>query len=276
MSDRVTTTFSDGVADVRLNRPEKMNALDTAMFRGLIETGKRLRDDPKVRAVVLSGAGRAFCAGLDVSSFAKMASGQRRAEPREGDEKAPDLSVRRPDSPANFAQRVAWIWREVPVPVIAALHGVAFGGGLQIALGADLRIAAPDTRLSVMEIKWGLIPDMSGSQTLRHLVRDDVARDLTFSGRVVSGEEAAALGLVTRLCETPLDTALETARAIAGRSPDAIRAAKRLLAETRLSSLEDGLRLEAEIQASLIGQPNQIEAVMANVEKRPAEFEDPS
>ncbi len=277
MSDRVTTTISDGVADVRLSRPEKMNAIDTAMFRGLIEAGEQLALEKGVRAVVLSGEGRAFCAGLDFSSFANMADGKRPLGQNrsKGADNPSRLLTPAANSPANFAQRAGWVWRELPVPVVAALHGVAYGGGLQIALAADIRIAAPDARLSVMEIKWGLIPDMSGSQTLRHLVRDDVARELTFTGRVVSGEEASAIGLVTCLSETPYENAMAMARGIAGRSPDAIRAAKRLMNATRLSTLEDGLQLEAALQASLIGGENQIEAVKANMEKRPAKFRDP-
>jgi enoyl-CoA hydratase/carnithine racemase len=164
----------------------------------------------------------------------------------------------------------------VPVPVIAAIHGVAFGGGLQIALGADIRYATPDAQLSIMEIRWGLVPDMSGTQTLRHLVRLDVAKELTFTGRIVSGTEAEQLGLVTRVAAAPRDAALATARDIAVRSPDAIRSAKQLLNAADLVSLEEGLRLEEKLQRALLGSPNQMEAVMANVEKRPPAFRDPS
>jgi enoyl-CoA hydratase/carnithine racemase len=177
-------------------------------------------------------------------------------------------------SPANYAQQTAWVWREMPAPVIAAIHGVAYGGGLQIALGADIRIAARDARLSVMEIKWGLIPDMTGTQTLRHLVRLDVAKELTFSGRIVAGDEAAALGLVTRLSEHPHDAAMTLARDIAGKSPDAIRAAKKLLNDAVDSSFADGLRREEALQRSLLGSPNQVEAVRANLEKRDPSFAD--
>jgi enoyl-CoA hydratase/carnithine racemase len=272
VSDRVTTNIIDGVADVRLNRPEKMNALDQAMFRGLIETGLQLADDPGLRAVVLSGEGRAFCAGLDMSSFAAMAGDGERG----GRADAGDLLVKPDQSPANFAQRAGWIWRELPVPVIAAVHGVAFGGGLQVALGADIRIIAPDARMSVMEIKWGLIPDMSGTQTLRHLVRDDVARELTYTGRIVEGEEAVALGLATRTSSDPRETALEMARDIAQKSPSAIRAGKQLLNETREIGINDGLALEERLQKGLIGGPNQVESVKANMQKRSPKFQDPT
>ncbi len=258
MSDRVTVSIRDGVADVKLNRPEKLNALDPAMFTGLIEAGEELAQDSALRAVVLSGEGRAFCAGLDMASFAAMA--------KRDEESDTGILLRRIEqSPANVAQRAAYVWQEVPVPVIAAIHGVTYGGGLQIALGADIRFVHPEAKLSVMEIKWGLIPDMSGTQTLRRLVRLDVAKELTFSGRVISGTEAHALGLATRVCEDPYTAAHETAAEIAKRSPSAIRAGKKLLNESGLVSLEEGLRLEEKMQRSLIGKPDQIEAVKANL-----------
>ncbi|MCZ6465039.1 MAG: crotonase/enoyl-CoA hydratase family protein [Proteobacteria bacterium] len=275
MSDRVTVSVEGGVADVRMNRPDKLNALDDAMFSGLIETGLELAGDPSLRAVVLSGEGRAFCAGLDFSGFQAMDRDGNRGE-RKGDGGAPvGLLAGAGESPANRAQRAAWVWTEVPVPVIAAIHGVAFGGGLQVALGADIRFVAPDARLSVMEIKWGLIPDMSGTQTLRRLVRLDVAKELTFTGRTVLGTEVVELGLATYVSETPREAALELAREIASKSPSAIRAGKRLLDEAVRGSVEQGLALEAATQASLIARPNQIEAVRANMEKRDPVFEDP-
>ncbi len=262
MSERVTVQISEGVADVRLARPDKLNALDGAMFEALVATGEKLATDRSLRAVVLSGEGRAFSAGLDVAGFS--AGGGVR-----------DLFARSAASPANFVQRAAWVWTELPVPVVAAIHGVAFGGGLQIALAADLRIVAPDARLSVMEIKWGLVPDMSGTQTLRRLVRLDVAKELTFTGRIVSGAEAVELGLATHLADSPRDAAFELAREIAGREPRAVRAAKRLLDSSGVIGVEEGLRLEEELQRSLLGKPNQIEAVRANAEKRTPRYSDP-
>jgi enoyl-CoA hydratase/carnithine racemase len=264
MSDRVIVSKQDGVADVRMNRPEKLNALDQAMFEGLAATGRALAGDKSLRAVVLSGEGRAFCAGLDFASFMGMAQSER---PARG-------LLDRDSSVANFAQQAAWVWTELPVPVIAAVHGVAFGGGLQVALGADIRIVAPDAQLSVMEVKWGLIPDMSGTQTLRHLVRLDVAKELTFTGRIVRGSEAVTLGLATRVSEQPRDEALALAREIAGKSPDAIRAGKQLLNRANLVSVSDGLRLEESLQRGLIGGANQIEAVQANMQKRAPRFKD--
>lgn len=262
MSDRVTIDIDAGVADVRLNRPEKLNALDPAMFEGLIDAAAQLTRDRSVRAVVLSGNGPSFSAGLDFASF--LAAGK----------DGPDLLHREPGSAVTLAQLAAHVWTELPVPVVAALHGVAYGGGLQIALGADLRFAASDTRVSVMEIKWGLIPDMSGTQTLRHLVRQDVAKELTYTGRVVDAAEAAQLGLVTRVVDEPLTVATETARAIAGKSPDAIREGKRLLNAAYRLRHDDALRLEADIQRTLLGSPNQMEAVTANLEKRAPAFEE--
>jgi enoyl-CoA hydratase/carnithine racemase len=273
MSERVSVKIDGGVADVRMNRPDKMNALDQAMFQGLAETAREIGANGKVRAVVLSGEGRAFCAGLDFMSFMAMGSGERSGG--NGGGGGGGLLAKSDASPANRAQLAAWAWAELPQPVIAAVHGVAYGGGLQIALGADIRIVAPDAKLSVMEIKWGLIPDMSGSQTLRHLVRLDVAKELTFTGRVVSGEEAVALGLATRTASNPLEAALELAREIASKSPDAIRAGKKLFQESWLGSLREGFALEESLQRSLIGSPNQIEAVQANLEKRAPSFRDP-
>jgi enoyl-CoA hydratase/carnithine racemase len=167
------------------------------------------------------------------------------------------------------------VWQELPMPVIGAIHGVAYGGGFQIAMGADIRFMAPDARLSIMEIKWGLIPDMAGTQTLRRIARLDVIKELAFTGRVISGEEAFELGLATHLSESPHTDAMKLAREIAAMSPDAVRSAKRLFNETGLGSVQDGFILESELQRNLVGSPNQVEAVRANLEKRAPAFEDP-
>lgn len=272
MSDRVEISIiGDGIADVRLNRADKMNALDQPMFQGLIEAARELSNDPSVRVAVLSGNGRAFCAGLDMGSFAAMAGeGERESRGDSGN------ILQKTDSPANFAQLAGWAWRELPVPVIAAVHGVAYGGGLQVALGADMRIVAPDARMSVMEIKWGLIPDMAISQTLPRLVKLDVAKELTFTGRIVNGAEAVALGLATRVSRDPYADALDLAREIASRSPEAIRAGKQLFDAVGQMGPAESFRLEEKLQRSLIGSPNQIESVKANLEKRAPKFSDPS
>ncbi len=268
MTELVTIDTVDGVADVRLNRPEKYNALSPDMFKAIIEAGQTLAEARDVRAVVLSGNGRGFCAGLDMESMQGLAGSGA------GQDGATDSLLARGEGPENHAQRPAWVWKTLPVPVIAAIHGVAYGGGIQVALGADIRIAAPDAKLSVMEIKWGLVPDMSLTQTLRDLVPLDVAKELTFTGRVLSGEEAKALGLVTRVAENPHEEAMALAREIAGKSPDAIRAGKKLYEDSWHADAGTGLELEARLQTSLIGQPNQVEAVMANFEKRSPEFKD--
>lgn len=263
MAELVKITVKNHVADVRLNRPEKYNALSPDMFRAIIEAGKTVAKDTNIRAVVLSGEGRGFCAGLDFQGFVEM-----------GKEGGLDLLQGDPDQIANNAQMPGMIWKQVPVPVIAALHGVAFGGGLQIALGADIRLAAPSARFSVMEIKWGIIPDMSITQTLRDLVRIDVAKELTFSGRIVEAVEAAQLGLVTRVCEDPLAEAHQLAAEYASKNPEAIVAAKHLLETAWHGSAAEGLQLEASLQKTLMGTPNQIEAATANFEKRAPRFAD--
>ena len=263
--DRIAVTVADGVADIRLDRPDKMNALDHAMFDALIEAAALVRDTTGVRAAVLSGEGRAFCAGLDFGSFAAMQAG--------GDGSLSDL-VTRTHGIANRPQYAAWCWRELPVPVICAVHGVAYGGGLQVALGADLRFATADAKLSVMEIKWGLVPDVAGTQLLRHLCRDDVVRDLTYTGRVVTGEEGLSLGLVTRIETDPRGAALAAARDIAAKNPAAVRAAKRLLNAATVSTPAEGLMMESVEQQAILGSPNQVEAIAANMEKRPPRFAD--
>lgn len=259
---RVTIDVDDGIADVRLNRPDKLNALDPAMFAGIEAAIARLRDTPGLRAVVLSGAGRAFCAGLDMQS---MAAG--------GASAGTDLRDRT-HGEANIFQHVAWGWRELPMPVIAAVHGIAFGGGFQIMAGADIRILHPDARLSIMEVKWGLVPDMAGIALWRTLARDDVLRELTYTAREFSGTEALGYGFATRLAGDPHAAAMALAREIAGRSPDAVRAAKRLYA-VAAGDPAPALMAESVEQAGVIRTPNQIEAVMANLAGRAPVFRDP-
>lgn len=261
MSELVTITVADHVADVRLNRPEKMNALSMAMFEAISAAAQQVMRDRSVRAVVLSGEGRAFCAGLDLANFT-----------------GPQAFGGNPFGPGrggfwpNFYQQPGYLWKDVPVPVIAALHGAVFGGGLQIALGADIRIAHPDVQMSLMEIKWGLIPDMSGTQTLRDLVRIDIAKELAFTGRVVGGAEAEKIGLVTRLDEHPHAAAMTLAREIATKNPQAIMLDKLILESTWHGDDARGLELEEKLQASVIMSANQVEAVMAGMQKRPALF----
>jgi enoyl-CoA hydratase/carnithine racemase len=273
MSDRVSITVDNGIADVRLNRPDKLNALDQAMFQGIVDAGEGLKGDPGVRVVVLSGEGRGFCAGLDFGSFQAMA----------GSEPAPS-----PEAPAgggglgtigdtggritHLGQQAAWVWQELEVPVIAAVHGPALGGGLQIALGADLRIVAPDAKLSVLESRWGLIPDMTGTVMLPRLVGLDVAKELTLTGRMVSGEEAVQLGLATRVADDPRAAAFELAADLVTKSPEALREGKRLLNLSGTRPLAEQLLDERVTMGSLIGSRNQVEATMAYFEKRAPSF----
>lgn len=263
---------SAGIADVKLTRGDKMNAVDTAMFVEVAEAGRNLARDKALRAVVLSGEGRAFCAGLDTGNFAGMAGGGSDVEGANAGFSAFRIE---PGEAANAAQEFAWVWHDLPVPVIAAVHGVCFGAGLQLALAADIRFVTPDAKLSILEMKWGLIPDVTGTQTLRHLLPLDVIKELTYTARILSGTEAAHLGLATHVSEIPHEAAHELAREIATRSPTAVRAAKQLLDASVVGRTDDGLRNEAALQRKLIGSPNQIEAVMSNLQKRPAEFNDP-
>jgi enoyl-CoA hydratase/carnithine racemase len=262
MNDIVTIDIQDHVADVRLNRAEKMNSLSLEMFEAIVEAGKQLESNKSVRAIVLSGEGRCFCAGLDLDIFSDQAF----LEDPFGQDKGGFWP--------NFYQQPAWVWKNMPAPVIAALHGVVYGGGLQIALGTDIRIADPEVKMSVMEIRWGLIPDMSASQTLRDLVRLDIARELVFTGRIVDGEEAQQIGLVTSLSETPRESALEMASVIAAQNPDAIASGKFLLENAWHGDQMEGLHLEERLQAKLIKSKNQIEVVMAGMRKCKPEFVD--
>jgi enoyl-CoA hydratase/carnithine racemase len=257
---RVRVDVADHIATVTLTRADKHNALDVAMFEAIIEAAEQVSLEPGVRAVVLHGEGPSFCSGLDVASLMSLGEG---------------FDDRLTENAPNWFQRTAYDWIRVPVPVIAVVHGACFGGGLQIALAADVRIATPDARLSVMEIKWGLIPDMSITRTLPRLVGIDVAKELTYTGRVVSGTEARELGIVTQVGDDPLAAAQELASEIAAKSPDAVRAAKRLYDESWTGTPEETLALEAATQRTLIGSPNQLAAVTAGMTKQPAQFVDP-
>jgi enoyl-CoA hydratase/carnithine racemase len=276
VNERVTVAIDRGVADVRLNRPDKLNALDTDMFVGLVDAGARLATEPSVRAVVLSGEGRSFSAGLDFSGFAAMADRGRTS----GDGEATGGGGLRTIGATegritHLAQQAAHCWSEVPVPVIAAISGHCLGGGLQIALGADIRIVHPDASLSVLEIRWGLSPDMTGTATLPRLVGPDAAKELAWTGRTVSGQEAARIGLATRSSETPLEDALALGREIATKNPHAIRGIKRLIEQSGRVPLAQQYADEREVIGSLVSTPNQVEAVAAFFEKRDPSFADP-
>lgn len=271
MNQRVHIDFlPHGVAHVQLIREDKLNAVDPDMLTAISEAIEQLQVRPGLRAIVLSGKGRAFSAGYDFASFKRF---KEAAEP--GAPVYRDVTVRT-HGLANAPQHAFWGWHEMPVPVIAAVHGVAFGAGLQLALSADIRFATADAQMSVMEIKWGLIPDLCGTVRFRGLVRDDVARELTYTGRIVRGDEAQGLGLVTHVSADPVADALAMAAQIGQKNPAGIRAGKRLLnaSESHDVSTAELLLAESREQQALIGTPNQAEAVMANMEKRAPVFQD--
>ena len=263
MSERIDIRIENHVAEVMLNRPEKFNALDVATIQALDAAARAIESNSSVRAVVLHGAGENFCAGLDLGVFQGG-----------GEDIVKTLLAPVEGSPANLAQRAAYAWRELPMPVICALRGVVYGGGFQIAMGADLRYAAPDTRLSIMESRWGLVPDMAITATLRDIVAPDRAKELAFSADVIDVQEALRLGVVTRIEEDPLVAARRMAQTIVDRSPDAMRGIKRLFNEGWTLSEADSLALEAAVQVRLLGSPNQAEAAHANLEKRKAKYVD--
>ena len=267
MSERVTVTIADGIADVRFNRADKRNALDREQFSAIEAAGTALKSADGVRVVVLSGEGESFCAGLDFSMFSGMAGdGERDTQDDPG--AVPDGRI------THLAQQICWVWQELPMPVIAAVHGHALGGGFQIAMGADIRIAHPDTTWSVREVHWGLVPDMTGTFMLSRIVRPDIARELTYTARMVGGREAYELGLCTRLSDQPYDDAMALAREIAGRSPGAVRGSKALFNRMFTDGAAEQFAFERQVIGEQIGSPNQIEAIMSNMEKRPAEFVD--
>jgi len=264
MNNRITISIENHVADVRLNRPDKMNALDEDMFQAIIQAGKTLTEDASVRCVVLSGEGRGFCAGIDLSNFDI-------SNPKAISK---ELILERTYGLANKWQQVAWQWRELPVPVIAAVHGVSFGGGLQIMLGADIRYVAPDTKLAIMEMKWGLIPDMAGTQLMRHLIREDIIKELTYTRKIFSGEDAVKYGFATHVSDDPHADAMRLAKEIAANSPSAVVMAKQVINQAPYLDAKAGLMLESEAQASVLLETNQLEAVFASMQKREGKYED--
>jgi enoyl-CoA hydratase/carnithine racemase len=267
MTETISLEIVEHIADIRLNRPEKRNAINLELMLSLITLAKQLKANKQLRAVVLSGNGEAFCAGMDFEIFTDMLSGEITGD-NTGFE---DLS----EQGANKGQQMGWLWQEIPVPVIAAVHGAALGAGLNIALGADIRIVTPDAKLGLLEITWGFLPDTSATQSLRHLASLDRIKELIFTGRFFSGQEAYEYGLATELSVSPHERALEMATTIAGQNPDAIRRAKDMLNKLPLLSVAEGLALEAKHCQSLLGSPNQLEATAARFEKRAPRFSDP-
>ena len=270
MAERVIINISDGIADVRFNRPDKRNALDGEQFQAIVDAGESLKSNKKINAVVVSGEGASFCAGIDLASLGGMASGE-----RGNGERQPSAGDMEDGRITHLGQQSAWVWQEIPVPVVAAVHGHALGGGCQIALGADIRIAHPDTKFSVREVYWGLVPDMAGTVLMQGLVRPDVMKDIVMSARIFDGREAAEIGIVTRLSDTPYEDAHKWAQEICRRSPDAVRGAKELLNRLTLDFAAAQFAAERRIIGSLIGGANQREAVMSDFEKRAPAWAEP-
>lgn len=268
--DRLNFDVTDHIAHIEMVREDKINALDGTMIDALIEAGERLKSERGIRVAVLSGRGRGFCAGLDMSNFTKMAEGDNSGITN----KRQQMLAERTHGLANRPQKMCWTWREAPVPVIAAVHGVVLGGGFQIMLGADLRYAAPKTKFSIMEIRWGIIPDVGTTQMMQQLARQDIVKELALTGRIFESDEALEYGFLTRIVDDPLTASMEVATAIASRNPDATRGIKRLFNTQADRHAADNLLMESVIQDGIIGHSNQIEAVRAEFEKRTANFED--
>ena len=270
INDRIQIDIDQHIANVSLARPEKMNALDQRMFEAIPMVDEALRSDPSIRCVVLSGQGGNYCSGLDKSNFEALF-----AQSNSTDDKPVSSGLlERTHSIANTPQYAPWMWRELPMPVISAIEGVALGGGLQIAMGSDIRIATPTSQFSILELKWGLIPDMSSTQIMRHMVRDDVIRELTYTARIFSAEQAKEWGFITHINDDPLVQAKAIADEIVNKNPDAIRASKRVIEQSYYQSAAEGLMTESIEQDKIIGSPNQIEAIMSVMQKRPPKFKD--
>lgn len=267
----IELTINEHIAHVVLSRPEKMNALDTDMFAAIPKVGEQIKQDPSVRVVVISGAGKNFSSGLDKSIFAKAL--EQKGVSLNPDE-APLVLADRTHGVFNALQALVWLWREMPVPVIAAIDGFALGGGLQIALGADMRYATKDSQFSILEMRWGLIPDMGSTQIMRHMIADDVIRELTYTARIFSAQEAKEWGFITDIVDNPLAHAMQLAEQICLKNPDAIRASKRMLEASHYQTVAEGMLTESTEQDKIMGSANQVEAVMAELQKRKPKFTD--
>jgi enoyl-CoA hydratase/carnithine racemase len=271
INDRIEFSVENHVAHVKLSRADKMNALDQKMFDAIPMVGQQIRNDPSIRVVVVSGDGGNFCAGLDKSNFSSML--ENKGISLDNDQPAVTLADRT-HGIANTPQHAVWMWRELPMPVIAAIDGFCLGGGLQIALGADFRYAKANSKFSILEMRWGIVPDMSSTQIMRHMIRDDVIRELTYTAKIFDAKQAKEWGFITDIVDDPLDHAMSVAKQIAYKNPDAIRAAKKIIDASYYQSAGQGLLMESVEQDKIMGTPNQIEAVMAELQKRKPEFKD--
>lgn len=250
----VTLEKDDGVAIVALNRPEKRNALNMDMFRRIDQVSRQLRTDRTLRAVIVTAKGEDFCSGLDVKSVLKQKSS------------VFALLAKWWPGRANLAQRVSYNWRRIPAPVIMVIQGRCWGGGLQIALGADFRFAAPDASFSVMEGKWGLIPDMAGNLALREILSQDAALQLAMTAEIITAKTAADLGLISGVSNDPMQRAMELVNAIKERSPDTVAAVKKLYRKNWFASDWRMLANESWYQVRIILGKNQARAVKRQME----------
>jgi enoyl-CoA hydratase/carnithine racemase len=260
MDEQVSLEVRDTVAYVTLTRAEKYNGLDLDMLEALVRTAGKVGEDRGARAVILRGEGKAFCAGLDFASVGKEPARVLRA------------FLTLPRQSANLFQKAVWRWRELPVPVLAVTHGYCYGAGMQLALAADFRFTTPDCEFSIMEAKWGLVPDMTGTVTLRELVPMDVAMRLTMTGEVFDGVRAKELGLVTEVVDDPLAAAEGLAAQLTTRSPDAVAATKALFHRTWHVAPQDAFGVERRIQRKLLLGKNHKIARKANLAKQPPQF----
>jgi len=262
------TARVDGIIELTLNRPARLNALDEELFDSLVSALTALLDDQDARVIILTGAGRAFCAGLDLETFRTFAAEADAGERPFGSPGEVGTGKREP----GRGRRVVQTLRKMPVPVIAAIHGAAIGGGCQIALGCDIRLATADAKLALREADYGMSPDMGGTQLLPRLIGSDRALEMIVTGRIVSGAEAATLGLVTRVCDDPLSEARRLAAEIVARSPDAVDGSKRLVRLSDSVTVEAGMDAELQFMSRNIGSANQSEAARARLEQRSAAF----
>ena len=269
INHRIEFSVENHIAHVKLSRADKMNALDSKMLDAIPMVGERIRQDSSIRVVVISGDGGNFCAGLDKSNFSSILD-------KKGISVSDDDTVLadRTHGIANAVQYVAWMWRELPMPVIAAVEGFCLGGGLQIALGADFRYAKANSKFSILEMRWGIVPDMSSTQIMRHMIRDDVIRELTYTAKIFNAEQAKEWGFITEIVDEPLAHAMTVANQIVNKNPDAIRASKKIIDASYYQTAEQGLLMESVEQDKIMGTPNQIEAVIAELQKRKPEFKD--
>lgn len=255
----VTTRIDADVAYVTLNRPDKLNGITLDLLRALIDAAGELAERTDLRAVVLSGAGRSFCAGLDIAAVLPDQDGIAAA--------FTPLTDRSAGGETNTFQEACWVWRRLDVPVIAVVRGHCLGGGLQIALGADIRFTTADAQWSVLESKWGLIPDMSGVQSLSEQIGKDQAKLLTMTGRMLSGTQAAEIGLATLATEDPDRAAADLIEELRTRSPDAVAATKRVFEETWHEAPSTTFAAERRLQAQLLRAANTAAAQQAGMQR---------